>query len=169
MGQSREPESASLDARVRELVAKYLPAVTYQNAPEPNVDYDAWYRGIARQLGWPPTNPRFWVEICDTFAAGGFTHPESHPVMYLLRLHGAPLAAWSTTRDYGRRVRPVQAPEVGYTIDYAGVDLIEIDVLSYRFEFREWIDFGCSKGELGMWFGRHSRPSVAEVFFSNYD
>lgn len=164
----REPDSASLDARVRRFVEEFAERVLYQNAPEPTVDYGGWYRGIARQLVWQPTQPRFWVESCDTFAAGGFFHPDSRGVLYLLRLHGAPLATWSMTKEFGR-IEPVQAPESSCTIDYGGVELIGLDVLSHRLTMSEWIELGCDKGDLRTWFAPNSRPSVREVLFNSYD
>ena len=164
----RERDSADLDARVRRFVAEFAERVLYQNAPDPDADHDGWYRAIARQLGWQPTQPRFWVESCDTFAAGGFVHPESQEIIYLLRLHGAPLAAWSATREYGRRIQCVEAPDPGYAMDYGDVELIGLEIWSHRMKFSEWIDLGCCKSDL-RWFARSSRPSVAEVFFGNYD
>jgi len=125
---------------------------------------EAWFRGIARQLGAKPIDP--CAEPCDTFSAVGFALQGS--TRYLLRLHGAPFAIWSTTHEAGK-VDPCNVPSNAVDVDYSPATLLDHSLMQTRFTFDEWIEMGCDRASLLPWFHPNSRPSVAEVCFNNYD
>lgn len=124
----------------------------------------AWFRGIARQMGAKVSHT--FAEPCDTFSACGFDLQGS--TRYLLRLHAAPYAMWSTNSKTGM-IDPCAAPIRAHNIDYNPATLLDEPLQQTRFAIAEWVEMGCDRASLLTWFHPNSRPSVAEVCFNNYD
>ena len=140
---------------------------TYQNSPDEAVDYDVWYRLVAQQLGWKPTDPRCWGEYPRTFTIGGFYSPGDKTPLYLARHYGAPVAAWSSSHDWN--IEPAEAPGIDWDIDFAVVYVLPVWLLDQRYSFEEWVEAGIERSALAIWFARHDRPRLSDVVFNSYD